>query len=214
MSVYLDSAATTRPSAACISAALEAMEHQYGNPSSLHAFGLQAQLCVDAARKQVASALGCAPESLTFTSGATESSHLAIRGAAAVYGKRKRRVITTAVEHASVRAAFDLLEEEGFAVVRIAPRSDGRIAPEDVLAAADDSTCLVSMMLVNNETGAILPVAETFAALKEQQEWSELGAAAQGRVVVLPQALFERMPANRWGEAYAYFSQVLHGSWA
>lgn len=192
MSVYLDSAATTRPSAACISAALEAMEHQYGNPSSLHAFGLQAQLCVDAARKQVASALGCAPESLTFTSGATESSHLAIRGAAAVYGKRKRRVITTAVEHASVRAAFDLLEEEGFAVVRIAPRSDGRIAPEDVLAAADDSTCLVSMMLVNNETGAILPVAETFAALKRlHPEIITHCDAVQGflKIPVTPQAL-------------------------
>lgn len=166
MSIYLDSAATTKPCAACIQAIHSALETQYGNPSSLHTLGLEAELTVSAARKQVAAALHCLPENLTFTSGATESNHLAIRGAAAAYGKRKKRVITTTVEHASVRAAFDKLEEAGFTVIRVAPRADGVLYAEDIVSAVDGDTCLVSMMLVNNETGAVLPVAESFAQIK------------------------------------------------
>ena len=168
MMIYLDSAATSRPSESCIRAAEKAMRESFGNPSSLHSFGLQAQLVTEQARKQAAAALGCEPAALTFTSGATESNHLAIRGAAAVYGKRRRRVVTTAVEHACVRAAFDRLEEEGFEVVRIQPRADGKIYAEDAAAAADEHTCLVSMMLVNNETGAVLPVAEAFSQIKRK----------------------------------------------
>ena len=167
MAIYLDNAATTRPCEACIRAVNAAMTEQYGNPSSLHSFGLQAQLLVDTARKQIAAALKCPPETLTFTSGATEASHLAIRGVAGTYGKRKRRVITTTVEHASVRAAFDLLEADGFEVIRVAPRADGRFNPEDLAAPVDDNTCLVSAMLVNNETGACLPIQEAFAKIKQ-----------------------------------------------
>lgn len=166
--IYLDSAATTKPSETCIRAMESAMREHYGNPSSLHSFGLDAEQTAERARKQIAAALGCEPAALTFTSGATESNHLAIRGAAAVYGKRRRRVVTTAVEHACVRAAFDRLEAEGFDVVRISPRSDGKLYAEDFAAAVDDSTCLISMMLVNNETGAVLPVAETFAQIKRE----------------------------------------------
>ncbi len=166
MAIYLDSAATTRPSAACIAAMTDAMQNHFGNPSSLHSVGLDAQLTMDHARKQIAAALGCTPDALIFTSGATESNHLAIRGAAAAYGRRKRRVITTAVEHACVRGAFDLLEAEGYEVIRIAPDANGRFDPAEFAAAADDNTCLISMMLVNNETGAVLPVAETFAQIK------------------------------------------------
>ena len=166
MAIYLDSAATTRPGAACIRAVQSAMETTYGNPSSLHTLGLAAEQTVSAARRQLASALHCSPEELVFTSGATESNHLAVRGAAAAYGRHKRRVITTTVEHASVRAAFDRLEAEGFEVIRIAPCADGILYAEDMAAAVNDSTCLVSMMLVNNETGAILPVSEAFSQIK------------------------------------------------
>lgn len=168
MMIYLDSAATTRPSEACIRAMEQALREDYGNPSSLHSFGLRAQLVTERARKQIAAALGCEPAALTFTSGATESNHLAIRGAAAVYGRRRRRVVTTAVEHACVRAAFDRLEEAGYEVVRIQPRADGRLSAEDFAAAVDENTCLVSMMLVNNETGAVLPAAEAFAQIKRR----------------------------------------------
>lgn len=166
MSVYLDNAATTKPCKACTDAMLAAMTENYGNPSSLHTMGLDAERTVDNARKQIAAALHCDASALTFTSGATESNHLALRGAAAVYGKRKRRIVASAVEHACVRGALALLEEEGFEVIRISPREKGVFDPADFLAAIDDNTCLVTMMLVNNETGAILPVGEVFSAVK------------------------------------------------
>ncbi len=166
MTIYLDSAATTCPGEACLNAMNAMLRTVYGNPSSLHRMGLDAQLCMDAARRQIASALGCEAAAVLFTSGATESSHLAIRGAAAAYGKRRRRVITTTVEHASVRGAFDLLEAEGFEVIRIAPDADGILHAVDFAAAVNDDTCLVSMMLVNNETGHILPVQQAFTQIK------------------------------------------------
>ena len=168
MTIYLDSAATTRPGEACIAAMTDAMRTVYGNPSSLHSMGLDAQLCMEKARKQIAAALHCEPSALTFTSGATESNHLAIRGAAAAYGKRRRRVVTTSVEHASVRGAFDMLEAEGYEVIRVSPDADGILRAADIAAAVDENTCLVSMMLVNNETGAVLPVQEAFSQIKRQ----------------------------------------------
>lgn len=168
MAIYLDSAATTCPGTACIAAMSEMLGTVYGNPSSLHRMGLDAQLCVDQARKQIAAVLHCDASAVTFTSGATESNHLAIRGAAGAYGKRLRRVVTTTVEHASVRGAFEMLEEQGFEVVRLAPGADGRYDADTIAAAVDDSTCLISMMLVNNETGAVLPVKQAFAKIKRE----------------------------------------------
>lgn len=166
MTIYLDSAATSRPGEACLNAMCGMMRETYGNPSSLHRFGLEAQLCMEQARKQIAAALGCEAAAVMFTSGATESNHLAIRGAAYAYGRRKRRVITTTVEHASVRGAFDMLEAEGYEVIRVAPDADGILRAENIAAAVNEDTCLVSMMLVNNETGAILPVQQAFAQIK------------------------------------------------
>ena len=163
---YLDNSATTQVSEAAAQAAYRMMRENYGNPSSLHRFGLEAQLCMEQARKQIASALGCEAAAVMFTSGATESNHLAIRGAAYAYGRRKRRVITTTVEHASVRGAFDMLEAEGYEVIRVAPDADGILHAEQIAAAVNDDTCLVSMMLVNNETGAVLPVQQAFAQIK------------------------------------------------
>ena len=169
MTIYFDNAATTKPCAECIRAVETALTTAYGNPSSLHSFGLAAQKCVDAARAQLGKALSCDPACITFTSGATESNHLAVRGIAGAYGKRRRRIITSTVEHASVRAACDRLEAEGFEVIRIAPDETGQITPEAVCAAVNEQTCLVSMMLVNNETGTILPIPEIFAAVKAKQ---------------------------------------------
>lgn len=168
MMIYLDSAATSRPGTACLDAMCQMMRSTYGNPSSLHRFGLEAQLCMEQARKQIAAALGCESAAVMFTSGATESNHLAIRGAAYAYGKRKRRVVTTTVEHASVKGAFDMLEAEGYEVIRIAPDTDGILRAEKIAEAVNESTCLVSMMLVNNEIGAVLPVQQAFAAIKRE----------------------------------------------
>lgn len=168
MAVYLDNAATTKPCAEAVQAAVDAMTINFGNPSSLHRAGLDAQLAVDGARRAIADSLGTDPAAVYFTSGATESNNLALRGACGAYGKKRRKIVISAVEHASVEETAAALEKSGFEVTRISPREDGRFYPGDFLAACSDETCLVSMMYVNNETGHILPVKETFSAIKRR----------------------------------------------
>ena len=168
MSVYLDNAATTKPCVPAVEAAIDAMTVNFGNPSSLHRAGLDAQLVVDRARKIIADSIGASPENIIFTSGATESNNLALRGASAAYGRKRRKIVISAVEHASVDETASALEKSGFELVRIPPREDGRIYAADFLAVCDENTCLISMMLVNNETGYILPVKETFSAVKRK----------------------------------------------
>ena len=165
--IYFDNAATTKPAKAVVETVCRCLEDNFGNPSSLHALGLKAEQAMSASRKAVADALGVPAEMVYFTSGATESSNLAVRGAAGTYGRRKKQVITTTVEHSSVKEAFNRLEEEGFEVVRISPR-DGAFDPADFIRAADENTCLISMMLVNNETGTILPVKKVFTEIKRR----------------------------------------------
>ncbi|MBR3421763.1 MAG: cysteine desulfurase [Ruminococcus sp.] len=166
--IYLDNAATTKPCPEAVQAALEAMTDNFGNPSSLHRAGLNAQLAVDRARKAIADSLGAAPDNIIFTSGATESNNLALRGISAAYGRKRRRIVASAVEHASVEETLADLESKGFEVVRVSPREDGRFYPEDFLAACNEETVLLTMMYVNNETGYILPVKETFIAAKRR----------------------------------------------
>lgn len=168
MEIYLDNAATTKPCREAVNAASVCMGDNYGNPSSLHSKGLKAQLVVDGARKAIAKELACPPECIYFTSGATESSNTAIFGIATRLGKRKPKIVTTTVEHASVKSVMDVLEERGFEIVRIAPDSSGEISSESIVEAVDDRTCLVSMMLVNNETGYILPVRRAFYGIKKK----------------------------------------------
>lgn len=168
MAVYLDNAATTKPCPEAIAAICSALTENYGNPSSLHKMGLNAQLAADAARKSIADSLGCEPGCIYFTSGATESNNLALRGVTAAHGKRKKRIIVSSVEHASVAETVKELEKNGFEIVRISPGPDGRFDPADFVNAADENTCLISMMMVNNETGHILPVKEVFAAVKRR----------------------------------------------
>ncbi len=168
MSVYLDNAATTKPCVPAVEAAVDAMTVNFGNPSSLHRAGLDAQLVVDRARKIIADSVGASPENIIFTSGATESNNLALRGASAAYGRKRRKIVISAVEHASVDETASALEKSGFEIVRVSPREDGRIYAADFLAVCDENTCLISMMLVNNETGYILPVKETFSAVKRK----------------------------------------------
>lgn len=166
--IYFDNAATTAPSEAAVRAVCDCMKNTFGNPSSLHTLGIRAQQVMDNARKEIAGALAVPPETVYFTSGATESSNLAIRGVAGTYGRRKKRVITTTVEHSSVKEAFKRLEEEGFEVIRIAPDENGEFVPDDFIDAVDENTCIVSVMLVNNETGAVLPVKEIFSGVKRR----------------------------------------------
>lgn len=168
MSVYLDNAATTKPCAEAVAAVLDAVTENFGNPSSLHKAGLNAQLAVDRARKIIADSIGADSGEIYFTSGATESNNLALRGAVGAYGKRKRKIVISAVEHASVDETASALEKQGFEVIRVSPRDDGQFRAEDFVDACDENTCIISIMLVNNETGHILPAGEVFKSVKRR----------------------------------------------
>ena len=168
MEHYLDNAATTKPRAEAAAAVMSCISSHYGNPSSLHRKGLEAQHEVEYARNQVAGALGCKAQEIVFTSGATESTNLALCGAAAAYGRKRKKIITSAVEHASVRETMAHLETLGFTVVSVPPAEDGLYHAEDFLKEVDKDTCMVSIMLVNNENGYRMPVEEVFRTVKRR----------------------------------------------
>ncbi len=168
MFIYLDNAATTKPCSEAVSAAVSAMTENFGNPSSLHRVGLNAQLVVDNARKIISGSLGVDSSSIVFTSGATESNNLALRGICTAYGRKRRKIVASSVEHASVDETLSALEKSGFEIVRIPPRSDGRFYVSDFIDSCDENTVMLTMMYVNNETGYILPVKETFSAVKRK----------------------------------------------
>ncbi len=133
MEIYLDNCATTRVCPQAAEACLKAMTADYGNPSSLHRKGMEAEAILTAARKTVARMLSCPPESVLFTANATESNNLAILGSAAARPHGGRTIVTTAVEHSSVANAAAFLEKKGYTVKRVAPRSDGHFAVQDFL---------------------------------------------------------------------------------
>ena len=164
---YLDNSATTMVSPEAAKKALEMMTEVFANPSSLHAFGVRAEAEVEAARKAVAAQLGCSDEEILFTSGGTEANNLALFGIAEARKRRCRKIVVSSVEHSSVIEAAKKLENDGFTVVYVAPRADGIIHPEDVAAAVGDDTSLVSVMRVNNETGAVMPVADIFEEVRD-----------------------------------------------
>lgn len=170
MEHYLDNSATTAVSKAAADTAYRVMTEAYGNPSSLHSKGMEAEAELNRARKAVASKLKVSGEEVFFTSGGTEANNLALFGAAYANVRTRKKIIISSVEHSSITEAAKRLEDEGFEVVCISPKSDGTVHAGDVAAAADTNTALVSVMLVNNETGAVMPVADIFAAVKEKDE--------------------------------------------
>ena len=165
--VYLDNAAPTKPCDEACNAVMKGLEN-FGNPSSLHHIGVLAEKLITESREIIASSIGALPEEIYFTSGATESDNTAVFGAFRTLGKRRHRVVTTSVEHPAVARACDELERLGCEVVRISPRNDGIFYAEDIVNAVNDDTFLVSCMLVNNETGAILPVEQAFTQIKRK----------------------------------------------
>lgn len=164
--IYFDNCATTKPCAEAVKAAEEALIDTWGNPSSLHKMGVSSEGIVSDARSVIAKALNADESEITFTSGATESNNTAIFSSALTKGKRRKKIITTAIEHPSAAVPIKRLEEHGFEVVRIFPDKDGVINPSDVLSQIDSNTLLVSLMLVNNETGVITDVSKIFKAIK------------------------------------------------
>ena len=164
--VYLDNSSTTMPCPTAVKRMTEALTENWGNPSSLHRLGVVAQLESDIARRLLAEKLSCKPGEVYFTSGGTEANNIALTGAARAGRRRGTKIVTTAIEHPSVLETADALEKEGFTVVRLAPGPDGRVSAGELAAAIDQTTVLVSVMYVNNETGAIQPVEEAAAAIR------------------------------------------------
>lgn len=168
--IYLDNSATTPLCEASIEAMTAAMR-VYGNPSSLHSMGHEAQKLIDSARESIGSALGVRmmkPEELIFTASGTEANNLAIFGTA--YAKSRRvanKIITTDSEHPSVEKSLEALEADGFEVVRMKTRG-GVLDFEQLEAALDDKVLLVTMMMVNNETGAVYDLARVFRTVKQR----------------------------------------------
>lgn len=168
MEIYLDNCATTRVCAEAAEACLRAMTDAYGNPSSLHKKGVEAEELLNRARRTVAGMLGGSPECVFFTGSATESNNLAILGAAGAYPRGGKTIVTTSVEHASVEETADFLGEQGYAIRKVAPRPDGNFDPQDFLDAVDGDTLLLSFMMVNNEIGTVLPYETVIPALKKK----------------------------------------------
>lgn len=163
---YLDNSATTVCCAAAAEAATALMLTNFGNPSSLHTLGIRAEEAVTDTREAVASLIGATAGEITFTSGGTEANNTALIGGATAKMRFGKHVVITAVEHSSVSAAAAELERRGFTVTRVVPDKDGDISADAMVDACRPDTVLVSMMLVNNETGAIFPVGETAAKVR------------------------------------------------
>lgn len=158
--IYLDYAATTPCRPEVSEAMLAHQSDAYGNPSSLHRYGQRAKRALEQSRRQVAALLGAAPETLTFTAGGTDSDNLAILGVARAAGDGRRHLITTAIEHHAVLHTSQYLEQQGFEVTVLPVDAEGIVQLDALAKALRPDTLLVSVMLVNNETGAIQPVDE------------------------------------------------------
>jgi cysteine desulfurase len=163
--VYLDNQATTRVDRRVIDAMIPLMDEVYGNASSRqHEFGWRAEAVVEQARRRVAALIGALPEEIVFTSGATESVNIALKGAARGLRARGNRIITAVTEHRAVLDTCMRLEQEGFDVIRVPVDRNGIVDPEDVRHAMTSGTILVSIMAANNEIGTIAPL-EAIGAL-------------------------------------------------
>lgn len=155
---YLDNSATTKPAKEVADRIYEMLTDNFGNPSSFHKIGLDANLAVRNAREIIAKSLSVESDEIYFTSGATEANNLAVFSAVQANRRKGNKIVTTAIEHESVMQSIDELEKQGFDVVRLIPDKYGNITEKQIDDAVDNKTILVSMMYINNEVGSILPV--------------------------------------------------------
>ncbi len=158
MEAYFDNSATTAPCSEAVNAVADAMTRCWGNPSSLHRSGNVAKDLLDSSREAIAKRLSCLPEEIYFTSGGTESNNLAVIGAAHQMRRFGRRIVSTSIEHPSVDETLSQLEAEGFEIIRLKVDSYGKINERDLFSAVNFNTILVTMMLVNNEVGTVMPI--------------------------------------------------------
>jgi cysteine desulfurase len=167
--IYMDNHATTRVDPRVVEAMLPFFTETYGNAASRsHSYGWGAEKAVDEARDQVAALIGASGREIVWTSGATESDNLAIKGAAEFHKDKGRHIVTSAIEHKAVLDSCKRLEREGFDVTYLPVATDGRVSPDAVRDAMTDKTVLVSIMLANNEIGTVNPVNEIGAVVKEK----------------------------------------------
>lgn len=170
--VYLDHSATTPPDRRVVDAMLPYLTEKFGNASSVHFFGQEARAAVDRARREVAALIGAHANEIVFTSGGTEANNLAIRGITdpVQSGPAKGHVITSAIEHPSVRGIVEQLEKTGWEVTRVPAYEDGIVKVNDVRAALKPQTILISLMLANNEIGTLQPIEQIAPLVRERRE--------------------------------------------
>ena len=168
MEIYLDNSATTKVYPEVAQFMTKVMCEDYGNPSSMHTKGLEAEKYIKESKDIFSKILKCDPRNIYFTSGGTESDNLAIIGSAQAYKRRGKHLITTAIEHPAVTNTFKYLEGEGFEVTYLPVNELGVVSPETLKAALRDDTILVSVMHTNNEIGSLMPIEEMGKIIKEK----------------------------------------------
>lgn len=167
--IYADNAATTKMSDVAVKAMLPYLQEIYANASSVHLLGQQSAAALFRARQQVAQVLNCAPKELFFTSGGSEADNQALISAAAIGKKQSKcHIVSTAMEHHAILHTLEALEAQGFTVTLLRPQADGIVTAAQVAEAITDTTCLVSVMYANNETGAIQPIREIGALCRKR----------------------------------------------
>ncbi len=189
--VYLDHSATTPSDPRVVEAMLPYLTERFGNASSVHSFGQEARAAVDRARRQVAAFAGARANEIIFTSGGTEANNLAIRGLGEAAQSHGRHIITSAIEHPSVRSSIHGLEQRGWEATQLPVYDDGVVRVEDVRAALRPDTILISVMMANNEIGTVQPIAEIGALVRAERKvgrrnlWLHTDAVqAAGRVPI------------------------------
>ena len=158
--IYLDNSATTKPCTEAIAAMTDALSEHWGNPSALYGFGIDAAGMLRSARHKVATAMGAEADRVFFTSGGTEADNWAIFSTIKRYGRRNKHIITTAVEHHAILRCMNELEHQGYEITYLQPDELGRISIDDLRSVLRKDTTLVSIMMVNNETGAVMPISQ------------------------------------------------------
>ena len=190
--VYLDNSATTKPCEKAVKKALEMMNENFGNPSSLHFCGYNAKKELDNARHTISAFLGCDDNEVFFTTSGTIANHTAILGVAKAKRREGKKVITTLLEHPSVLKHFETLSEQGYDVVYLKPDNNGKISLEELSNAVDENTVLVSVMAVNNEVGSIQDVAKIKGIIKEKKSKALFhcdAVQAFGKIILKPKKL-------------------------
>lgn len=167
--IYADNAATTKMSDVAVKAMLPYLQEIYANASSVHLLGQRSAAALFSARQQVAQVLNCAPKEVFFTSGGSEADNQALISAAAIGKKQgKYHIVSTDMEHHAILHTLEALQAEGFTVTLLRPQADGIVTATQVAEAITDTTCLVSVMYANNETGAIQPIREIGALCRKR----------------------------------------------